>query len=116
MEIMTADQLVAKQCVACEGGETAYTVPQATEQLAQLSGWKLSECGKRILKEREVANFLAGLAYFEKVGQLAEAEMHHPDLHLVGYKHVSIEIWTHTIDGISENDFILAAKIDQIDD
>ena len=60
-------------------------------------------------------NFLAGLAFFEKVGAVAEAEAHHPDLHLVGYKNVAIEIWTHAIDGLSENDFILAAKIDQIE-
>ena len=111
---MTRDQLVAKRCQACQGGEVAYTAEQAQAQLGHLPEWKLSDCGKRIRKSMEVENFLAGLAYFEKVGHLAEAEAHHPDLHLVGYKNVTIEIWTHTLDGLSENDFILAAKIDQV--
>ncbi|MEL7497547.1 MAG: 4a-hydroxytetrahydrobiopterin dehydratase [Planctomycetota bacterium] len=114
MEIYTAEQLTQKDCVACTGGETAYSLAEAESQLGLLDGWQLTHEGKRIRKDLEVKNFLAGLAYFEKVGALAEAEAHHPDLHLVGYKNVSIEIWTHTIDGLSENDFILAAKIDQI--
>ena len=115
MEIQTASDLAGKRCVACTGGETAYSVEQAQSQLGELTGWALTECGKRIRKELVVSNFLAGLAYFEKVGQLAEEEAHHPDLHLEGYKNVAIEIWTHTIDGLSENDFIMAAKIDQIE-
>ncbi|HUQ71150.1 MAG TPA: 4a-hydroxytetrahydrobiopterin dehydratase, partial [Planctomycetaceae bacterium] len=61
-----------------------------------------------------VKNFLAGMAFFEKVAEVAEAEGHHPDLHLVGYRNVAIEIWTHAIGGLSENDFILAAKIDEL--
>ena len=54
------------------------------------------------------------LEFFERVGQVAEQEDHHPDLHLVGYRNVTIEIWTHAVNGLSENDFILAAKIDQL--
>jgi 4a-hydroxytetrahydrobiopterin dehydratase len=69
---------------------------------------------KRIRREWRVKNFLAGLEFFRAVGELAEAEGHHPDLHLVGYRNVAIEIWTHAINGLSDNDFILAAKIDQL--
>jgi 4a-hydroxytetrahydrobiopterin dehydratase len=54
------------------------------------------------------------MRFFEEVAALAEQEGHHPDLHLEGYRNVSIELWTHAIGGLSENDFILAAKIDQI--
>ena len=58
---------------------------------------------------------MEGIDFFTKVAEVAEAEAHHPDLHLVDYKNVTIEIWTHAIGGLSENDFILAAKIDQIE-
>ena len=57
---------------------------------------------------------MAGLAFFEKVAAVAEEEGHHPDLHLEGYRNVAIELWTHAIGGLSENDFILAAKIDRL--
>ena len=57
---------------------------------------------------------MAAIDFFNRVAELAEAENHHPDLHLEGYRHVAIEIWTHAIGGLSENDFILAAKIDQL--
>ena len=115
MEIQNSEQLVTKKCVPCEGGVEPCTLDFSNQQLAKLNGWKLTDDNQRIRKEWTVENFLAGLAFFEKVGAVAEAEAHHPDLHLVGYKNVAIEIWTHAIDGLSENDFILAAKIDQIE-
>ena len=59
-------------------------------------------------------DFKAGIAFFNRVAELAEAEGHHPDLHLEDYRNVWIELWTHSIGGLSENDFILAAKIDQL--
>ena len=57
---------------------------------------------------------MAGVEFFNKVAALAEEEGHHPDLHLEGYRQVAVELWTHAIGGLSENDFILAAKINQI--
>ena len=57
---------------------------------------------------------MAGIEFFNKVAALAEEEGHHPDLHLEGYRQVAVELWTHAIGGLSENDFILAAKINQI--
>jgi 4a-hydroxytetrahydrobiopterin dehydratase len=59
-------------------------------------------------------DFLAAMRFFDRVALLAEEEQHHPDLHLVAYRQVAIEIWTHAIGGLSENDFILAAKIDAL--
>lgn len=59
-------------------------------------------------------NFAAGMQFLSRVGKLAEDEWHHPDLHIEGFRKVWIEIWTHAVGGLSENDFILAAKIDQL--
>ena len=112
--VQTPDQLTHKKCVPCEGGIPAYSPEEAKKQVESLPGWKLTEDGKRIRREWVVKNFMAGIRFFSDVAQLAEAEGHHPDLHLAGYRNVAIEIWTHAIGGLSENDFILAAKIDKL--
>lgn len=114
MEIQEANQLAQKKCVPCEGGVDACTIPQAQTQLEKLQGWQLTEDGQRIRKQWTVKNFMAGMDFFNQVAQVAEDDGHHPDLHIEGYRNVSIELWTHAIGGLSENDFILAAKIDQI--
>jgi 4a-hydroxytetrahydrobiopterin dehydratase len=114
MQTQTTDQLVAKKCVPCEGGVPRYSLEQAQAQLTTLKGWRLTHDGGRIRKDWTVKNFMAGLNFFNAVAWLAEADGHHPDLHLEGYRNVSIELWTHAIGGLSENDFILAAKIDQL--
>ncbi len=109
-----ATELTAKHCVPCEGGVPAVEKSQAEAYLERLPGWKLTHDAQRIRKDWTVKNFLAGLDFFQRVAALAEDEGHHPDLHLEGYRKVWIEIWTHAIGGLSENDFILAAKIDQL--
>lgn len=106
-------ELTRKHCVPCEGGVPPLTPEQVQRYLADLPNWKLTADG-RIRREWRVKNFLAGLDFFNRVGKLAEEEGHHPDLHLVGYRNLAIEIWTHAIGGLSENDFILAAKIEQM--
>jgi 4a-hydroxytetrahydrobiopterin dehydratase len=115
MEIQSSEQLTTKKCVPCEGGVDPCPLDFTQMQLEKLDGWYLTNENQRIRKDWTMKNFVQGLEFFEKVGQVAEAEAHHPDLHLVSYKNLSIEIWTHAIGGLSENDFILAAKIDQID-
>lgn len=112
MEIKTSDQLTGQKCVPCEGNVEPYTPSQTADQLAKLQGWHLTYDGKRIRKEWHVKDFMAGIDFFGQVARLAEDEGHHPDLHIEGYRHVWIEIWTHAVGGLSENDFILAAKID----
>jgi 4a-hydroxytetrahydrobiopterin dehydratase len=114
MDILTAEQLTEKKCVPCEGGVPKLTREEAEAFLKNVSGWTLTPDGIRIRREWRVKNFLGGLDFFQKVAEVAEAEGHHPDLHLVGYRNVAIEIWTHAIGGLSENDFILAAKIDAL--
>ena len=112
MQTQTPEQLVAKKFLPCEGGVEPCSVPDANQQLAKLSGWRLTHDGQRIRKDWTVKNFLAGMKFFGEVARISEEEGHHPDLHLESYRKVSIEIWTHAIGGLSENDFILAAKID----
>jgi 4a-hydroxytetrahydrobiopterin dehydratase len=105
---------VAKKCQPCEGGVPPFPRREAEQQITKLDGWQLVHDGHRIRKDWTVKHFMAGIQFFDRVAQLAEAEGHHPDLHLEGYRKVWIEIWTHAIGGLSENDFILAAKIDKL--
>ena len=114
MNMQTPDQLASKRCVPCEGGVAKYTLSEAAAQLQTLEGWRLTHDGQRIRKDWRMKSFAAALDFFAKVARLAEQEGHHPDLHLESYRNVWIEIWTHAIEGLSENDFILAAKIDQL--
>ena len=114
MPTLSSEELTRKKCVPCEGGVPAYTPEEARAQLSGMPDWSLTPDCQRIRREWTVKNFMAGIDFFNKVAALAEAEGHHPDLHLVGYRSVAIEIWTHAIGGLSENDFILAAKIDAL--
>jgi 4a-hydroxytetrahydrobiopterin dehydratase len=114
MQIQTAEQLTKGKCKPCEGGVDPCTLEESQQQLAKLPGWRLTHDGQRIRKDWIVKNFMAGMRFFEKVAKVAEDDGHHPDLHLEGYRKVWIELWTHAIGGLSENDFILAAKIDAL--
>ena len=114
MATVTESELSKKHCVPCEGGIPPLSAEQVKQHLAALPDWKLTADGKRIRREWRVKDFMAGLDFFNMVGRVAEEEDHHPDLHLVGYRNLAIEIWTHAINGVSENDFILAAKIDRL--
>jgi 4a-hydroxytetrahydrobiopterin dehydratase len=83
-------------------------------QLTKLEGWRLTDDQKRIRKEWTVKNFMAAIDFFNRIAAIAEEDGHHPDLHVESYRKVAIELWTHAIGGLSENDFILAAKIDRL--
>lgn len=114
MAVQSPSELVQKKCLPCEGGVEPCPLGEAKEQLIQLEGWYLTHDGQRIRRDWKVKNFLAGMAFFERCAQVAEEDGHHPDLHIEGYRNVSVELWTHAIGGLSENDFILAAKIDRL--
>ena len=114
MQTQTVEELTQKKCVPCEGGVPKYSLEDAQAQLKTLDGWRLTHEGQRIRKDWTVKHFMAGMDFFNAVAKLAEDDGHHPDLHLEGYRKLSIELWTHAIGGLSENDFILAAKIDQL--
>ncbi|TWU00124.1 putative pterin-4-alpha-carbinolamine dehydratase [Botrimarina colliarenosi] len=114
MATQTRDELVNKKCLPCEGGVEPCSLDEANGQLGQLDGWRLTHDGQRIRKDWRVKNFMAGIDFFNRCAEVAEADGHHPDLHIEGYRNVSVELWTHAIGGLSENDFIVAAKIDQL--
>jgi len=114
MTVLTSEQLTQSKCKPCEGGIPAYSRAESEAQLGKLPGWTLTADGKRIRKDWTLKDFMAAMNFFNHVAALAEIDGHHPDLHLEGYRRVWIEIWTHAIGGLSENDFILAAKIDQL--
>ena len=111
---VTSTELTRKHCQACESGVPPLSAEEVRANLAAVPGWKTSADAKCIRREWRVKDFGTALDFFQRVGQVAETENHHPDLHLTGYRNMAIEISTHAIGGLSENDFILAAKIDKL--
>jgi 4a-hydroxytetrahydrobiopterin dehydratase len=111
---VTPAELSERRCRPCEGGVPPLSPEQVRTLLPAVPTWQLTGDGKRLRREWRVKDFAVALDFFNRVGQVAEEQDHHPDLHLVGYRNVAIELWTHAVSGLSENDFILAAKIDKI--
>ena len=109
---MTSD-LAQKECRPCEGVVTPLRGQALKEMERELSGnWRVVE-SKRLEKQFKFPDFRHALEFTKKVGELAEGEGHHPDIYLT-YGEVRIELSTHKIGGLSENDFILAAKINEV--
>jgi 4a-hydroxytetrahydrobiopterin dehydratase len=107
-----SSDLKHKKCVPCEGGVKPLTPDEYGSFLrSELSGWIDVE-DKRIEKEYKFKNFKEALTFVNKVGSLAESEGHHPDINLHNWNKVKLTLSTHAIGGLSENDFILASKID----
>lgn len=105
-------ELFEKTCVPCEGGVPALDTETCHTMLDQLNGWQV-EGGHHLAKEVSFPDFVTALAFVNQVGALAEEQAHHPDL-LLTWGRVHIDIWTHKVNGLTESDFILAAKIDQL--
>ena len=114
MSIQTADELRQGTCKPCEGGVEKMTREDASRQLSELSHWELNDSATAISRSWKRKDFKDALAFMNRIGEIAEADQHHPDLHLVGYRNVEVELTTHAIGGLSENDFILAAKIEGV--
>lgn len=106
--------LSKKKCVPCEGGIPPLPREKAEAYLKEMPDWKLSADGKSIRADYLMKDFMAAVEFVNTIAQVAESEDHHPDIHLAGYRKLAIELSTHAIGGLSENDFILAAKIDQL--
>jgi 4a-hydroxytetrahydrobiopterin dehydratase len=104
--------LVSKKCEPCEGG-TPLTKEQAIEYLSDLKATWEMESDKKIKSEFEFGDFKQAITFVDKIADIAESEGHHPDIHIF-YNKVLIELWTHAVNGLSENDFILAAKIEKV--
>ena len=105
-------ELASRACVPCRGGVPPLKGEEITNLLGELNGWSVvSE--HHLSKVFKLGDFKEALAFVNRVGELAEEQGHHPDL-CFGWGRVEITIWTHKIDGLTESDFILAAKIDRL--
>ena len=104
------DGLAGKHCVPCHGGVPRLTAEETEPLLAQLEGWRVLE-EHHLSKEYRFPNFADALAFVNRVGAVAESEGHHPDIEF-GWGYVRLKIYTHAVDGLTESDFILAARID----
>jgi 4a-hydroxytetrahydrobiopterin dehydratase len=107
--------LLDQKCVPCEGEVDPMTKADAEAMLSHhVPDWALDAEGKHISKKFQFKNFKEALAFVNKAGEISESEQHHPDIHLTDYKFVTIDLSTHAIDGLSQNDFIVAAKINAV--
>lgn len=111
---MGEHNLASRHCEPCEGGVEPLTRERIHPALGQLPGWTLTPGGRSIWKEWVLRDFREAVAFVIRVADLAEAEGHHPDLCLRSYRRVRIDLTTHAIGGLSENDLILAAKVEQV--
>jgi 4a-hydroxytetrahydrobiopterin dehydratase len=105
--------LTAKHCKPCEGGVSPMTREESERLLGQLSEWQLSEDGKEIRRGFKFKNFHETMEFINALAWIAHHEDHHPDFE-VGYNRCAVRYSTHAIGGLSENDFICAAKIDAL--
>jgi 4a-hydroxytetrahydrobiopterin dehydratase len=110
----TTQSLTTAKCVPCEGGVPKLDRNQAESFLDATPLWSMDAGAEIISRQVTCKHFVEAMALLNQIAELAESEGHHPDLHLTGYRQVRIELTTHAIGGLSENDFIVAAKIDQI--
>jgi 4a-hydroxytetrahydrobiopterin dehydratase len=110
----TIPDLTKSHCTPSKTGDKVLTASQLKKYLAAVPQWILAADGKRIRRKWVAKDFLIALDFFNRVGRIAQAEDHHPDLHLKGYRNVTIELSTHDLGGLSENDIIVAAKINQL--
>ncbi len=107
------NELTAKRCVPCEGGVAPMDTDEARGMLDQLNDWELNDSAKEISRTFKFKNYYETMAFVNALAWVAHREDHHPDL-LVGYNRVQVRFSTHSIGGLSENDFICAAKIDAL--
>jgi len=110
---MTSCGLDQKNCVPCEGGISPLSQPEAAKLLADVPGWEFAKEARAINRRFKFKNFKQALAFVNKVGEVAESEGHHPDISL-GWGYAECLMWTHSIGGLHENDFIIASKINAL--
>ena len=108
------NKLAKRRCVPCEGKAKPLTEAKARALLPELEqDWMLIDGGRMLARTFNFKNFVATMKFVKKVAKVAEQEQHHPDMS-ISYNTLSVELMTHAINGLSENDFILAAKIDEL--
>lgn len=110
---MEARELAGKTCVPCRGGVPPMAKPKAEEMLVAVPDWKLEQNATRLTRRFEFEDFRKAMEFVNRVADVAEEEQHHPDV-AIHWNKVDLVLWTHKIGGLHENDFILAAKVDQL--
>jgi len=109
---LSMSELASRQCVPCRGGVPPLKGQELTNLLTKVDGWEVID-EHHLSKSFRFADFREAQEFVNRVGKLAEEQGHHPDI-CFGWGRAEITIWTHKIDGLTESDFILAAKIDQL--
>lgn len=104
-------ELTSKKCIPCEGDTPPFSKEEAEKYLIEVLGWNISGDYRKISRNFEFKNFREAMSLVNKVAELAEEEGHHPDILIHSWNKVRLELSTHAINGLSENDFIMAAKI-----
>src|SRR5262245_954682 len=112
---MASSDLANRKCASCSGTTQPLGTERVRELLAKVPDWKQSADQKRISRSWRVLDFGTAIDFFCRIADVADAEDHHPDLHLANYRDVTVELWTHAAGGLTENDFIMAAKIDALE-
>ena len=107
-----ATDLAEKTCIPCRGGVPPLTAQEIEPLLTRVDGWSVED-NKRLKKTFKFNDFMGSMGFANKIAEVAEQQAHHPDLY-VAWGKVEVIIWTHKIDGLTESDFILAAKVDRI--
>ena len=110
---MDAEKLARRSCVPCRGGIPPLTETEARAFLSGVPAWSLEQQATRLRRRFEFEDFRKAIEFVNRVAEIAETEGHHPDI-AIHWNKVDLDLWTHKIGGLHENDFILAAKIDQL--
>jgi 4a-hydroxytetrahydrobiopterin dehydratase len=105
--------LASRSCVPCRKGAPALTETEARGLASEVPAWTLAEDAKTLERRFEFEDFAAAMRFVNRVAEVAEAQQHHPDI-AIHWNKVELTLWTHSIGGLHENDFVVAAKIDEL--
>lgn len=109
---MSSEELAQRHCVPCKGGVPALEREEIRNLHSQIEGWEVID-DHHLMKTFKFDDFAQALEYVNRIGAMADEEDHHPEIYLT-YGKVRIKVWTHAVDGLTENDFIFAAKSDEL--
>ncbi len=110
----TLNDLLNGHCQEYPQGSPTLTPEEVAERVALVPDWELVDEGKGLRLSRRMGDFLAAIELVNKVAEVAEVEQHHPDIRVHGYRNVGLDLSTHSLGGLTDNDFIMAAKIDRL--
>ena len=110
---MNANELAKQKCVPCRGGTPPLSAEQVKAYLAAVPEWRVSADGKQIARTFTYKDFIQAMKFVNKVAEVAEEQGHHPDIH-IHWNKVELVLWTHSIGGLHENDFVMAARLERL--